>query len=405
MTVNQVHALAVVVLFLASVIVALFGPEIAGGLGGAWARGSAQAAHEKRRLAKAVRPHESDETFAAEQAAARRARARKESTAARRVRGAIADGWFIGSRGAARFAAGERRRNTRRSWTAGDDGTVRPPGSSGSGTGTSTGGGGRRPGGSSGPRTRTQQRSRFRSRRALGVCDNCGVTVARASLKGKACFLCRRKREPQGSDQRRPVSSADTAAPKTPLSPAGSVPETLPAGSASRPAVAVPVPESLPAPGSIPVPGTAPRVPAMAGAPATAIASPTGRAVMPARPAAIGYTRPGAVAVRGGTAPAIGGDGTTHGGWTRNAWAIINALAAVKVFQDRMLADLNGPKVNGSESQIRDIRVWSDHVTAHRAVVLDGLLATDARLKPYIDAVMAAGGHREVADAAYHADY
>jgi hypothetical protein len=126
---------------------------------------------------------------------------------------------------------------------------------------------------------------------------------------------------------------------------------------------------------------------------------------MPARPAAIGYPRPAtaAVAVRGGTAPAVSGDGTTHGEWTRNAKAIIDALAAVKVFQDRMLADL--ARRDASESQIRDVGLWSDHVTAFRQMILGDLAATDARLRPYIDAIMAAGGYREVADPAYHADY
>ena len=126
---------------------------------------------------------------------------------------------------------------------------------------------------------------------------------------------------------------------------------------------------------------------------------------MPARPAAIGDTRPAtaAAAVRGTTAPAVSGGGTTHGEWTRNARAVIDALAAVKVFQDRMLADL--ARRDPSESQVRDIRTWSDHVTAFRQMILDDFTATDARLKPYIDAIMAAGGHREVADPAYHADY
>jgi hypothetical protein len=126
---------------------------------------------------------------------------------------------------------------------------------------------------------------------------------------------------------------------------------------------------------------------------------------MPPRPA-ISYSRPTAgtaVAVRGGSAPAISGDGTTHREWTRNAKAIIDALAAVKVFQDRMLADL--ARRDASESQMKAVKVWSDHVTNFRQMVLADLLATDARLKPYIDAITDAGGPSEVGDSAYHADY
>ena len=71
MTVNQVHALLVVVLFLASVVTALWGAEIAGGLGGAWARGSAQAAAEKRRLETAAREARDSGTWKGAKMAAR----------------------------------------------------------------------------------------------------------------------------------------------------------------------------------------------------------------------------------------------------------------------------------------------------------------------------------------------
>jgi hypothetical protein len=38
-------------------------------------------------------------------------------------------------------------------------------------------------------------------------------------------------------------------------------------------------------------------------------------------------------------------------------------------------------------------------------MILADLTATDARLKPYIDAIIAAGGPSEVANREYHADY
>jgi hypothetical protein len=398
---HQALALLSLVSFLAAVIVVLFGTQIAGGAPGAWARGSAQAAAEKRRLANAASAGKSDEEFAAEQAAARRAR--PESSAARRIAAAAAAGWHIGSRGAERAAAGRRRRrNARRAWTAGGDGAVRPPGSPGSpGSGSRPGGsrqGGPRPGGPSGSGTRTRTRSRFRPGRKLGVCSRCGLTAGAASLDaGNVCFLCRRRAAPQ------------PAVPSGPFLAGGAAPGVASGPAAGRPAAAAPAPEPLPAPGSAPVPVTAqPRVPAMAGAPATAtvIASPTGRTVMTegigsGRPGSAVAARPGTGVIEGrvtgrpGAGVAVSGDAANHGEWVEHAKVVIQYVSRMFAFVKVMTEDMG--KGECPADAIDETAAWAEMIYAYGTQILTELVQINKDIKPWIDAVQAQGGPQNVA--------
>ena len=426
---HQVFALISLVSFLAFITVVLFGTQIAGGAAGAWARGSAQAAAEKWRLANEARAGQSDEVLEAEQAEARRARraavtsARNEHGAGRRIAGAAAAGWHIGSRGAERAAAGRRRRrNARRAWTSGGDGTVRPPGSSRStprpgGSRPWRGRSGSRPGGSSGSgSTRTRTRSRFRPGRKLGVCVKCGRIAGAASILdgGQICYLCQGKKSPVLCEVEK------TPQPTVPSGPAlagaaapGSVPGAPAAGAvasgpaASSPAAAGPAPEPLPAPGSAPVPVTAEtRVPAMAGAPATVIASPTGGTVMTA---GIGSGRPGsAVAARTGTGViegrvtgrpgagvAVRGDAANHGEWVEHAKVVIKYVSDMFAFVKVMTEDMG--KGECPADAIDETAAWADMIYAYGTQILTELIQINKDIKPWIDAVWAQGGPQNVA--------
>jgi len=93
----------------------------------------------------------------------------------------------------------------------------------------------------------------------------------------------------------------------------------------------------------------------------------------------------------------------THGDWMSNMTAVRTALANIRRFQDGMLAGLT--VANASESQIRDVKAWSDHLGVTLGQMEDWVERTDSRLRPLITAVDRAGGTREVADPGYHADY
>jgi hypothetical protein len=123
---------------------------------------------------------------------------------------------------------------------------------------------------------------------------------------------------------------------------------------------------------------------------------------MPPRPITAG--RPsGAVARRAAASPAVAQDSRTHGGWTANVGQVIKALIFIAQFKQAMIAALR--TANASESQIRDIEVWADHLDSVMHAIRAGLLSIDRRLEPLINAIGAAGGVREVADAGYHSDY
>jgi hypothetical protein len=96
-------------------------------------------------------------------------------------------------------------------------------------------------------------------------------------------------------------------------------------------------------------------------------------------------------------------DTTTHGEWVQNVSAVIAALVYITHLQDQMLAGLT--TANASKSQIRDVKLWNDHVNATKKYIRDWLITIDRRLEPLIDSIEAAGGVDEVADPGYHADY
>jgi hypothetical protein len=96
-------------------------------------------------------------------------------------------------------------------------------------------------------------------------------------------------------------------------------------------------------------------------------------------------------------------DTTTHGEWVANVTAIIRALAYIRQLQEEMLGGLTA--ANASRSQISAVQAWSANLDARRKYIYDWLNTIDGRLKPLIDAIDAAGGVEEVADAGYHADY
>ena len=93
----------------------------------------------------------------------------------------------------------------------------------------------------------------------------------------------------------------------------------------------------------------------------------------------------------------------THGDWMSNMGLVRRALAAIRQYQELMLAGLTS--ANASGSQIRDVQAWSDHLRIGLRQIEDWVDQTDSRLGPLITAVDRAGGTSEVADAGYHADY
>jgi hypothetical protein len=391
-------------LALAGVIVFLWGTEVAGAAPAAWNRAKAQAAAEHRRLADTAREA--------------------------RAGAASAGGGLRSAFSAARQAAGALRSGMRGPRAGATPGSRVPPGSGAAGrigraafTGASLGArraaraakaaaarrpksrGWRRPG-----QGRWQRPGRARPPRVpLGVCDNCGVIVARASLKPatvqrpggpqkwKLCVPCRKRRE-----------AVDAPAPGTPapsLNSAHAAADAVPG--AQVPAGALPQQSS-----AEPLPGTdrdslrpggsdgAALPPGMPAAPRPSLTQ--GANVMPPSPITAG--RPsGAVARRAAASPAIARDSRTHGGWTANVEQVIAALIFIGQCKQAMIAALKD--ANASESQIRDIQAWADHLDSAQQAIRAGLLSIDRRLEPHINAIEIAGGVNEVADAGYHSDY
>ncbi|MGH3290161.1 MAG: hypothetical protein ACRDPD_36680 [Streptosporangiaceae bacterium] len=93
----------------------------------------------------------------------------------------------------------------------------------------------------------------------------------------------------------------------------------------------------------------------------------------------------------------------THGDWMSNMNLVRAALTNIRSWQDGMLAGLTF--ANASESQIRDVRAWNDHLRTSLSLIGQWVDQTENRLRPLIAAVDRAGGVREVADPGYHADY
>lgn len=407
MSFDQVRALAVAVLFLASVVTVLWGAEIAGAASGAWERGTAQAAAERRHLSRAAAGARDANSagrglsgaFRRAAAAARGMRgaaggasawARKENGPARRVIGATATGARLGWTRTARAAAAARRRTA-----AGRGATSRP---------------GRRPGDASRPGGARGARRRG----PLGVCDKCGVTVARRNLhpvKGPGgleallCLLCRRRGGFSAQASRSPQPPRQQGAPS--LVPATGAPGVPVAAAAGHDGAALPAGTLAAARAAAFTPGTATAAPSLpAGQGAHSMAA--GRT-----PAALGNRRTGtalatrarsAVAGRGapvGELPA--GDSTTHGEWERNVTAVLVSLARL-YRHAKLMADTMTAK-DGAENLIADVSAWADHIYAAGQRILSDLLAIDAKIGPYVQAVMDAGGPLQVASPEWHEDY
>lgn len=111
----------------------------------------------------------------------------------------------------------------------------------------------------------------------------------------------------------------------------------------------------------------------------------------------------GGMAGRGPAGGVATGDTTTHGAWIANITRVTEVLALIRRMQEQMLAGLTA--ANASETQIRDVRVFSDHVTTVMRQIQAWMTETDRRIRPLVNAVDRAGGYREVADPSYHADY
>jgi len=420
MNLNQVHALLVVVLLLASVVTALWGAEIAGALGGAWSRGTAQAAAEKRRLEHAAREARDSGAWQQAKAAGRGmhgaakgagAWARKENGPVRRILAAAATGGYIGAKGAARAAAGaakhrkaaaEKRRADAAARGARDSGTwsrARAAARSMGSAARAAAGWRRRPGGS--PRPRAGTGSRFRARRHLRVCDGCGHIVALASLVAGLCFMCRRKQSPQASPPEDPAGEDGTVARDTAaLTPPPAVP--LPSGGDGASAGTVPGVQpgpQLPAPAQ----GTSGQVPAAAGTPAAIQSAPTGG--VPVTAGAIGSGRPGsavALADRPGGALAARppggvarGDAADHGEWVENAKAVIKYVSDMFAFVRAMT---EGMKAGECPAESMDeTAAWAEMIYAYGTRILTELVQVNKDIEPWIKTIMAHGGWQNVA--------
>jgi hypothetical protein len=387
---SQVLAGAAVVFFLAAVITAMVGSEIAGGLAGAWEHGQAQAAAERRRLgavAREVRDRNSggrglSGLISRVRETGRGMRGPRHEAAAGRVPGSsgpfrrIGNAATVGARAGARVAAAAAAIRRR---AAQSRDRTRPVGARPS----------RQP----------------RSRRHLGVCDRCGATVARLSLtpipgiRELWCRLCAGSHAPRTEAETRPQPSGQSPAPVAPA------PVSVPLTAGAAPELALsraPITPGSP----IPAPATATavaegRAPAMTAA--AAAITPSG-GTMPRQISAGGYTRPGAgLATRGGVIegrvagrpPAIRGDAADHGEWVENAKLVIKYLSDLFAFVKVMTEDMG--KGECPAGAIDETAAWAEMIYAYGTQILRELVQIDQKIKPWIDAVWAQGGPQNVA--------
>jgi hypothetical protein len=426
MLLEQVRAAAAVLFFLGAIITVLWGTEIAAAAAGAWARGSAQAAAERRRFAEARAANnggrglsgawqQAKGTARAMRGAARDAHAwaRREHGPVRRVAAAAATGAYIGAKGAGRAAAAARRRAAAARAAGGANGFWRTLGSwhkRGSGPGTSS--------------QDTNKSSRWRPS-PVGVCDQCGVTVGRRSLQTvlglggrlhQLCLRCRTSRpshaEATSTSGRNPfagrvIDLGDewpqlTAGP-TPVPSVTVDMERLMAGARRR--------EPLPAPASTAHQVTAPAGTATAitggtndmtqaigsGRPGSAVAvRPSNTPVLTGRVAA----RPGsAVAVRGAAVAVQGGDRITHGEQDEIAQAVAAALDRVAMFQRAMEDNLTSAECPAD--MIEDVAAWSQRWTDLASRIRGWQASDNGRLDQYVDIVEAIGGPSKSASPGY----
>jgi hypothetical protein len=411
MFLEQARAVVVVLLFLAAIVTAMFGTEIAGAVAGAWARGSAQAAAERRRFAGARERNsggrglsgtwqQAKGTARAMRGAARGAHAwaRQENGPVRRVLAAAATGAYLGAKGARRAAASARRKAARsaggphvpwrRLWRRTWAGT---------------------PGGGTGGFSRNQA---WRPG-PVGVCDQCGVTVARRSLEAvlglggrlhQLCVRCRTSR-PSRADAAGTSGNGSFTGPVTGL--AGERAQLTSAGqdlrlTAGRTAGDRVHPEPVTA-----AAGTAPAITGgtqeMAakaigsGRPGSTPAVPRGST--PALEGRVAARPASAVAARGQDVAVPGGDSTTHGEQDRVAQAVAAALDRVTVFQQAMEANLTSAEC--PVDMIEDIAAWSDRWSALSARIRGTQAADNQRLDPYVDTVHAIGGPGKSASPGY----
>lgn len=196
----------------------------------------------------------------------------------------------------------------------------------------------------------------------VGVCDNCGVTAARAALEpvtrdGGEWLLC----------------AGCRATPSPGASPLEVAPSAI-AGAGG---------------------GTGPVIPAAPHAALAAVLNTNGALMAgPGSGQIARRTAAPACAVRGA------GDVATHGDYDRNTEVIADALAVVALAKEAMLGGLRA--ADAGEGQVRSIRVWADMVAATERFIRDMLAGVNARLLPLIDVIDAVGGTSEVAAPAYY---
>lgn len=426
MNIDQVKAALAVIFFLAAVITAMWGTEIAGALAGAWARGKGQAAAEQRRFAAARERNNGSRGLPGAVRGARAAAramhgaakgagawARKENGPLRRIAAAAASGAVLGAKGARRAAAGARRAAAAR----------------------------RAAGGSRFTRG-TKRHSRFRAGRPIGVCDSCGRPAGAASLKpvvipspgGGAlkkllCYLCRNPHQASSVDAATVLGGARPAAGALPAgrpaaSPTGHA-AVVPVGMGPTAAVIAPDPSALDT-------GSLRSTPTSSATAAVASTGQAGAGLMPGassealavtyavQPALTGgstlmgtsYSRPAAI---GGSSQAgnglavrpagqvARGDSITHGEQNRVAQAVAAGIDMVAEAATRMADSLRAE--DAGTRQIQDVANWAADISTVLHKIQADLAADNRRLGPYVDAVLTAGGPSEVGSRGYHSDY
>lgn len=410
------------VLFLAFVIVTMWGTEINAGTRGGLEHGRAQAVAERRRAVSAVGTARRRVREARASGGRGMARAGRVARAARAGIGTVRAGMRGPRAGAApgsaipagsgpgrRIAAAARRgavagaRQARRGVRAA---TRRAPGLAGWFPG-------RRP--RTAPRAGPGPRPRLESRRAarVAVCDSCGKFTPAlqptpvwgpdgVTEEWMLCYQCRE-------------ILADPPSWPQPPSPALAAPEVSgPAG----PAVSAPPAPGISTPSAPALPGSAEdlvddpeqpyeiaepdRVPVMAGQ-VTAPAPTGGTPPMASQPAVRPRSQPAAITATGGTGTDVAvTSSTTHGLWARNIEAVARALAFMILRQDAMKKNLT--TVNASKDQIRDITAWSSDVTVVIAFIVAGFAALDKPIQYLIDGYQQIGGVDQGADPGHYRD-
>jgi hypothetical protein len=89
------------------------------------------------------------------------------------------------------------------------------------------------------------------------------------------------------------------------------------------------------------------------------------------------------------------GDTTSHGEWVRNAETVVVNLGEMFKFVQAMTEDLAAGDC--PDDLITDVAGWAETIYRHGRQVLAELLQIDNGLRPWIDAVAAAGGWKNVA--------